>query len=115
MVAPLAMLGLSVAADLIGGLVDGGAPGTASGLPGKDKLQKTAKDFETVFLEQTLDRLTEAAGEDGPLGNGGTGGSVYRSMLVKEHAGQIVKSGGIGLADSVYRQMLRIQEGASRG
>lgn len=121
MVAPLAMLGLSVAADLVGGLVKGPAPGgSAPGAPGAalsgtDKLRKTAREFETVFLEQTLDRLTESAGEDGPLGNGGTGGSVYRSMLSKGYAGQIVKAGGVGLADSVYRQMLRIQEGAANG
>lgn len=123
MVAPLAMMGLSLAADMVGGLLGGGsasagasATGAAGDLSaGKAKIKKTAKDFESVFLEQTLDRLTQNTGEDGPLGAGGTGGSVYRSMLVKEYAGQVVKAGGIGVADAVYRQMLQIQEGASRG
>lgn len=118
MVAPLALLGLSAAANVVGGIVDAigsaGAAGSAASA-GKDKMRKTAQDFESVFLEQTLDRLTQNVGQDGPLGEGGAGGSVYRSMLSKEYAGQIVKSGGLGIADGVYRQMLRLQEGASHG
>jgi peptidoglycan hydrolase FlgJ len=113
MVAPLALLGMSVAADVVGGLV-GSAGSSAAQASGKDKLRKTAQDFETVFLEQTLDRLTET-GEDGPLGGAGTGGGVYRSMLAKEYAGQLVKAGGVGIAGSVYGQLLKIQEGASHG
>ena len=101
------------ALDGAGGASGSGAAGTAAAR--KDKLKKTAKDFESVFLEQAFDRLTQNAGDDGPLGIGGAGGSVYRSMLVKEYAGQVVKSGGVGVADSVYRQMLQIQEGAGRG
>ena len=125
MVAPLAMLGLSVAGSVLSNVMNSkstSAGGTASGgvaaptgAAGRDKIKKTARDFESVFLEQSLNRLTENAGEDGPLGAGGTGGDVYRSMLVKEYAGKIVNSGGVGIADQVYRQMLQIQEGAARG
>ena len=32
-------------------------------------------------------------------------------MLVKEYAGTIVKSGGIGLGDQVFREIMRLQEG----
>jgi flagellar protein FlgJ len=76
------------------------------------KAHKTAQDFESMFLEQTLDRMFSSIGEDGPLGDNGTGGPVYRSMLVKEYAGAIVKSGGIGIGDQVYREIMRMQEGA---
>ncbi|MDB5558850.1 MAG: hypothetical protein JWQ36_1784 [Enterovirga sp.] len=106
MVAPLAMLGLSIASNLVGKVADAAKAGEA------ERTRKTAVDFETMFLEQTLDRLTEGAGEEGPLGQNGTGGGVYRSMLSKEHAKSIVKTGGIGIADQVYRQMLQMQEGA---
>lgn len=78
------------------------------------KAKKTATDFETMFLENSLDRLTQSEGTDGPLGENGTGGGVYRSMLTKEYAGQIVKSGGVGIADSVFRAMMKLQ-GASDG
>ena len=76
----------------------------------KNKALKTAQDFETMFLEQTLDRVFSASGTEGPLGDNGTGGAVYRSMLVKEYAGQIVKSGGVGIASRIYDEMLKLQE-----
>ena len=66
-----------------------------------------------MFLENTLDKLTASEGTDGPMGENGTGGGVYRSMLTKEYAGQIVKSGGVGIGDQVYREMMRMQEATS--
>ncbi|HEX8662542.1 MAG TPA: rod-binding protein [Beijerinckiaceae bacterium] len=76
----------------------------------KSKALKTAQDFEAMFLEQTLDRVFSSGGTEGPLGDNGTGGAVYRSMLVKEYAGQIVKSGGVGIASQIYNEMLKLQE-----
>ena len=73
------------------------------------KARKTATEFESMFLESSLDRLTQSEGTDGPLGENGTGGGVYRSMLTKEYAGQIVKSGGVGIADSVFREIMKMQ------
>lgn len=83
--------------------------------PAAAKTRKTATDFEKMFLEQSLDRMTKSEGTDGPLGENGTGGDVYRSMLTKEYAGSIVKSGGVGIADQVYKQMLQMQEAAAGG
>ena len=77
------------------------------------KARKSATEFETMFLEQSLDRLATSDGTDGPLGENGTGGGVYRSMLTKEYAGQIVKSGGVGISDQIYREMMKMQEGAN--
>jgi peptidoglycan hydrolase FlgJ len=82
------------------------------------KLRKTATDFESMFLESSLDRLTQSEGTEGPLGENGTGGGVWRSMLTKEYAQQIVKSGGVGIADQVFREMMKLQgatDGAARG
>jgi flagellar protein FlgJ len=76
----------------------------------KKKALKTAQDFEAMFLEQALDRVFASSGTEGPLGDNGTGGAVYRSMLVKEYAGGIVKSGGVGIASQIYREMLKLQE-----
>ena len=117
MVAPLALMGLSLAAKVAGGVADalGGATAAAPKSHGggaHGRLKKTADDFETMFLEGTFDRLTETGGEDGPLGENGTGGSVYRSMLAKEHAAAIVKSGGVGISGQIYGQLLKLQEGS---
>ena len=110
MVAPLAMLGLSLAANVVEGVA--GAISNASKPKPEDRTRKTADDFETMFLEQSLERLTEGAGAEGPLGENGPGGSVYKSMLSKEYAKSIVKSGGLGISDQVYSQMLKMQEAA---
>lgn len=113
MVAPLALMGLSAAADMLGNVVDAATSSAkAGGASGTDKMRKTAKEFESVFLEQTFERLAAGSQGDGPLGDSGAGGGVYRSMLVKEYAGEVVKSGGVGIADAVYKQMLKLQEGA---
>ena len=105
MVAPLAMLGVSLASSVIDGIA-----GLSSGQDAKAATRKTADDFESMFLENALDRLTQETGEEGPLGQNGTAGGVYKSMMAKEYAGSIVKSGGVGIADHVYRQMMRMQE-----
>jgi peptidoglycan hydrolase FlgJ len=77
-----------------------------------DKARKTARDFEAMFLEQMLERVFASTGEEGPLGENGSGGGIYRSMLVKEYAGGITKAGGLGIADSIYRELMQLQEGA---
>ncbi|MCJ2021412.1 rod-binding protein [Methylobacterium sp. E-065] len=99
----------NVAASL--GTATDGRIGPAS----KAKAWKTATEFESMFLESSLDRLTQSQGTDGPLGENGTGGGVYRSMLTKEYAGQIVKSGGVGIADSIFREIMKMQGAASDG
>lgn len=81
----------------------------ATGAASTAKLKKTATDFEKMFLENSLDRMTQSEGTDGPLGENGTGGGVYRSMLTKEYANKIVQSGGVGIADSVFREMIKMQ------
>ncbi|CAA2099178.1 hypothetical protein MBUL_00016 [Methylobacterium bullatum] len=84
-------------------------PATAK-TPAEIKARKASNEFETMFLEQTLERLATSESTDGPLGDNGTGGAVYRSMLTKEYAGQMAKSGGVGIADQVYREMIKMQE-----
>ncbi|TXN05497.1 MULTISPECIES: rod-binding protein [unclassified Methylobacterium] len=79
------------------------------------KAHKTATEFESMFLENSLDRMMQSDGTEGPLGENGTGGGVYRSMLTKEYAGQIVKSGGIGIADSVFREIMKMQGATTDG
>ena len=101
-----ASVGTSVAWSAVDGIIK-----TAN----KAKALKTATEFESMFLENSLDRLTQSEGTDGPLGENGTGGGVYRSMLTKEYAKQIVKSGGVGIADSVFREIMKMQGAASDG
>jgi flagellar protein FlgJ len=105
----LASAGIGLAKEAIGTIAKALDPKAAQ----EDKARKTATEFETLFLEQTFERMFTSLGEEGPLGSNGTGGDVYRSMLVKEYAGTIVKSGGVGLGDQVFREIMRLQEGSN--
>ena len=45
-----------------------------------------------------------------PFG-GGHAEQQFRSVLLGEYAKDMAKTGGIGIADEVYREILAIQEG----
>lgn len=107
------MQGITTATDVAASL--GTAVDRAVSTANKAKAWKTATEFESMFLESSLDRLTQSEGTDGPLGENGTGGGVYRSMLTKEYAGQIVKSGGVGIANSIFHEILKMQGAATDG
>lgn len=103
---PAAKLALGVAGNLVNGV--------ANALdPAKAKLKKQADDFETMFLEQMTDRMTASQGTEGPLGENGTGGDIWRSQLSQQYAQQIQKSGGVGLSDQIMRDLISLQEQAA--
>lgn len=70
-----------------------------------------AQEFETMFAAQMVGHMFEGIGVDDTFG-GGQGEEMFRSMLTNEYAAQITKRGGFGIADQVYRELLRAQEGA---
>jgi len=74
-------------------------------------MRKTAEDFEASFLSQMLKPMFEGLQTDGPFG-GGEGETTWRSFLIDAMAKQAVKAGGIGLADTVMTEMLKMQEQA---
>jgi peptidoglycan hydrolase FlgJ len=73
--------------------------------------QRIGKDFEQMFLSQMLQPMFEGIGE-GPFG-GGYGEKMFKSMQLDEYAKALTRSGGIGIADAVAREMLRLQEKAN--
>lgn len=99
---PAAKLALGAAGSLVSGV--------ANALdPAKAKAKKQADDFETMFLEQMVERMNASSGTEGPLGENGTGGEIWRSQLNQQYAKQIQKAGGIGISDQVMRDLLKIQ------
>lgn len=76
----------------------------------KDAARKAAEQFEAVYLAQMMAPMFETLPTDGAMG-GGHAESVYRGMFVEEVSKEIAKQGGIGIADSVYREILKLQEG----
>jgi peptidoglycan hydrolase FlgJ len=77
---------------------------------GNDKgVDAAARDFEAVFISQMFEQMWAGVKTDGP-GGGGTGESIFRSLMIQDIGRQLASQGGIGLADSVKREMLAMQE-----
>lgn len=70
---------------------------------------KAAADFEAVFLSQMLAPMWAGITGDSYMG-GGSAEDTYRSMLINEYGKVLQKSGGLGIADAVKREMLKMQE-----
>lgn len=75
-----------------------------------DKIREAAQEFEAVFLSQMLKPMFEGINSAPPFG-GGQSEEMYRSLMVDEYGKSIAKAGGIGIADQVMREMIRLQEG----
>ena len=73
------------------------------------RMRETAEAFEASFLAQMLKPMFEGLKTDGMFG-GGQGEETWRSFMIEAMAKQTVQAGGIGLADQVVAQMLRMQE-----
>lgn len=65
--------------------------------------RKVARDFEAIFLRKLLSSMEKTGG----VGGSGSGGQVYRSMMVGALADSAAESGGIGLSDMILEAMLR--------
>lgn len=73
------------------------------------RMRETAEAFEASFLSQMLKPMFEGLSTDAPFG-GGEAEGTWRGFLVEAMAKQAVRGGGIGLADQVVAQMLKMQE-----
>ncbi len=74
-----------------------------------DQARKTGLEFEQMFLAQMLTPMFDALPTDGAFG-GGAGERLFRSFQVDEYAKAITRSGGVGIAESVARHMITLQE-----
>ena len=71
-------------------------------------LRHAAQEFEAIFLAQVLGTMSQGLGGDGLLD--GSQSDIFRDMLNQEVAKLISRTGGIGVADAVLREMLKAQE-----
>lgn len=76
--------------------------------PRRAQIRAAAEEYEALFIGQMLAPMFENLG--GGLFGGGPGEAVYRSMMVEQYGKSIARSGGIGIADSVEREILKLQE-----
>ena len=75
----------------------------------KERLKAAAQDYEAVFVSTMLSQMFSGVKTSAPFG-GGSAEETWRGLLINEYGKEISKSGGIGLADHIYRDLLRVQE-----
>jgi peptidoglycan hydrolase FlgJ len=92
-------------------LVAGGSskPSSESLPKAADPIHKSAQEFESMLLGVMLEPMFSGVKADSLFG-GGQAEKVYQSLLVQEYAKSISANGGIGIADAVYKEMLKMQE-----
>jgi Rod binding domain-containing protein len=73
------------------------------------ELRRVAEEFEAIFLAEMLSPMFDGLETDG-LGGGGLGEQIFRPMLVERYAEAISRAGGVGIADSIVRELVRMQE-----
>lgn len=95
-----------------------GQPATVSGRVAAGKainkaaFEKTAKDFEAVFMAQMIKPMWDGIKTDGMFG-GGSGEEAMRDLLMQEYGKSMVRNDGYGLSDAIMNEMIRLQEKAN--
>jgi peptidoglycan hydrolase FlgJ len=78
----------------------------------ESKARKAAEDFESFFLTQMFEFMSSGIKPDNTFG-GGQAETTWRSFLNDQYGRQMAKGRGLGIADMVYDQILKMQEAAS--
>tara|TARA_R110000824_G_scaffold390760_20_gene588048 strand:- start:5463 stop:5771 length:309 start_codon:yes stop_codon:yes gene_type:complete len=71
----------------------------------------TAQDFEAQFMSTMAQSMFEGVKTDETFG-GGQGEDMFRSLLIEQYGQQMSKAGGVGIADKIYGEILKLQEQA---
>jgi flagellar protein FlgJ len=77
--------------------------------PASEAARRTGEDFEALFLSSIMENLFAGVATDGPFG-GGKAEGMWRSVMLQEYGKVTAKAGGVGIADAVQREILRLQE-----
>lgn len=85
------------------------APPSPSKSANPGRAREAAEEFEALFLAQMIQHMFEGIETQGLFG-GGHGEDMFRDMLFQEFGKAIARAGGVGIADSVQREILRVQE-----
>lgn len=81
------------------------------GKPPLASIERSAKEFESVFMAQMLKPMWSGVETD-PVFGGGAGEDVMRDMLVQEYGKAMAQADDFGLSKAVMDVMIRMQEQA---
>jgi Rod binding domain-containing protein len=103
MAANIALAAVPFAARVAGNVLQGLDPAKAG------KVKQQAQEFEAVYIGQMLNQMSSGIGNETGF-DGGHAEQQWRSLL-NEHIGRSISAGGgVGLADGVRRELMRLQE-----
>ena len=77
------------------------------------KIDEAAQDFEAQFISQMMEGMFSTVETNEEFG-GGEGEEMFRSLLTNEYGKLMARTGGIGVADHVKREMIKMQEVGSQ-
>lgn len=84
------------------------AAATAAQLARRGQIHATAQKFEASFLTSVLQTMFQSLSTAPPFG-GGPGEDMWKSFLAEAMAKDMARRGGVGVAASVEREMLKLQ------
>ena len=73
-----------------------------------DKINKTAEEFEAVFITQMMKPMFDMVKVNSEFG-GGKGEEVFRDFTIEEYGKRLSSKGGIGIANHVREQLIYAQ------
>jgi len=77
------------------------------------QVRRAAQEFEAIVLGQMLKTMRQASAT-GPVALTGTSQKLYRDLMDDELAKVVSKKGGVGLADILVRDLLRLGPGPKK-
>lgn len=77
-----------------------------------EAIDRSAHQFEAMFVTEMLKPMMETVDVDSTFG-GGKGEEIFRGFMTEEY-GKLIAGRGIGLASSVKEALLRAQEGSQQ-
>lgn len=72
------------------------------------RIADTAKTFEASFMSVMMQQMFEGVKTSEPFG-GGNGEAMFKSVLTDAMSKEVTKAGGVGLAATIQREMLKMQ------
>ena len=76
-----------------------------------ERMQAQARELEGVFLNTLMKEMFSSVDTEGTFG-GGFAEETWRGIQAEQMAQAVADTGGIGLADSIMRDLISLQEAA---
>jgi len=80
------------------------------GAMSNDQIDQVSKDFEALFIGQMLEPMFDGDSIGAEAFGDSQSNDVYKGLMMDEYGKQIARSGGIGIADYVKKELLKLQE-----